>query len=142
MSSGLHMQQALDKCTRGSPSVSGGPRFVSASLPCTGPRACVQPPPAATGSQKSQLLGLPCQLRTSVPAGVPTYLPDQAASSVFARGGAKGETEALQNAVATVTRHWRGTMGDIAFRAPATLRTAAGQQRQKRPEFELQSRAT
>lgn len=75
-------------------------------------------------------------------AGGGPYLPDQAASSVFARGGAKGETEALQNAVATVTRHWRGTMGDIAFRAPATLRTAAGQQRQKRPEFELQSRAT
>lgn len=68
---------------------------------------CVQPPPAATDSQESRLLGRPCQLRTPVPAGGP-YLQDQAAPSVFARGGVKGETEALQSALAMVTRRWWG----------------------------------
>lgn len=64
------MQQALDKCTQGSPSViEVGVPVLSQPLPCTGARACVQPPPAATGSQKSQLLGRPSQLRTPVPAG-------------------------------------------------------------------------
>lgn len=72
MCSGLHIQQAVDECTRGSPPVSEGPRFVAASLPCIGTRACVQPPPAATGSQESQLLGRPCQLCTPFRRGPPT----------------------------------------------------------------------
>jgi hypothetical protein len=120
MCSGLYIQQALDKCTRGSLFCKWGFLFfVAASLPCTRARACVQTPPAATGFQESQLPGRPCQFRTPVPAGA-----FQAALSVFARGGAKGETEALQSALAMVTRRWRGA---VVFRAPARLRAGTGQ---------------
>lgn len=73
MSGVLRIQQVPDKSTRDSPGpVSGGPLLCrSLSAPHPG-WACVQPPPAATGCQESQLLGRSCQLPTSAPAGAPS----------------------------------------------------------------------